>query len=82
MKNYIIFLVLALNVIINNVNAQSAENENNNNMSMKMDHSHLPIAIPSNGAKPALSLSLNKDTMSGYNLHLQIQHYTLIPPPS
>jgi hypothetical protein len=33
-------------------------------------------------AKPALSLRLSKDTMSGYNLHLQIQHYRLIPPPS
>ena len=78
-KNHTVFLVLALNMVMNNVNAQSAEN---NKMNMKMDHSHLPIATPSNGAKPALSLTLSKDTMSGYNLHLQVQHYTLMPPPS
>ncbi|WP_298942015.1 hypothetical protein [uncultured Psychromonas sp.] len=46
-----------------------------------MDHSHLPINVPDNIATPALSLHLVKDAMSGYNLTLQLQRYTLIPPP-
>ena len=46
-----------------------------------MDHSHMPINIPVNIATPALSLHLAKDAMSGYNLTLQLQRYTLIPPP-
>lgn len=80
MKNFFIILVIALS--ISNINAQSVSNEQSKAVSMKMDHSHLPIAVPSRSIKPALSLVLNKDAMSGYNLHLKIQSYNLIPPPN
>lgn len=46
-----------------------------------MDHSHLPINVPADSPIPALSLYLVKDLMSGYNLTLKVQRYTLIPPP-
>jgi len=46
-----------------------------------MDHSHMPINVPTTAEIPALSLHLTKDAMSGYNLALNIQKYTLIPPP-
>lgn len=48
---------------------------------MIMDHSHMPINVPAKTPIPALSLQLNKDAMSGYNLILTLQHYHLIPPP-
>ena len=48
---------------------------------MVMDHSHIPINVPTTAETPALSLHLTKDAMSGYNLTLNIQKYTLIPPP-
>jgi len=79
MKNIFILLAIILNVIINDVNAQSSEN---NKILIKMDHSHMPIAVPSHIEKPSLSLLLKKDTMSGYNLHVQIQSYRLMPPPT
>jgi len=48
---------------------------------MVMDHSHLPIDVPKKAPIPALSLHLVKDAMSGYNLTLESQRYTLMPPP-
>jgi len=47
-----------------------------------MDHSHMPINLPENTPVPALSIQLNQDAMSGYNLALTLQRYTLIPPPA
>jgi len=88
MKRYFTIIVLASILVMNNTYAQQSSNEKqsssdmNIDMTMKMDHSHLPIAVPSNITTPALSLQINKDTMSGYNLHLQISNYKLMPPPS
>ena len=47
-----------------------------------MDHSHMPIAVPNNALIPALSLTLLKDSMSGYNLVLNTQRYDLSVPPA
>jgi hypothetical protein len=46
-----------------------------------MDHSHMPIAVPANTLTPRLSLGLYKDAMSGLNLELLLENFTLIPPP-
>lgn len=82
MKTYFIILSMVMSTSINKIHAQSVSNEQNNAMSMTMEHSHLPIAVPSSVSKPALSLTLSKDTMSGYNLQVAIQNYELMPPPS
>ncbi len=58
------------------------ENNTNTNAAMSMDHSHMPIEIPEEIATPALSLSIYQDTVSGYNLELSIERYSLIPPPA
>jgi len=81
MKKHFILALMTLTVITNNVSAQTEPNKQSSMMKMTMDHSHLPIAAPSNAPKPALSLSLTKDAMSGYNLHLQLARYQLMPPP-
>lgn len=80
MKNYFVILVMILAASIGESKAQSVSNEQTK--PMQMDHSHLPIAVPTNVKEPALSLVLNKDAMSGYNLHLKIQRYHLTPPPN
>ncbi|MGS0496050.1 MULTISPECIES: hypothetical protein [unclassified Pseudoalteromonas] len=49
---------------------------------MAMDHSHLPIAVPAEIPVPALSLALEQDAMSGYNLTINTQNYVLTPPPA
>lgn len=46
-----------------------------------MDHSHIPIEVPEAAHIPALSLSLSKDVMTGYNLHIMLQNYIITPPP-
>lgn len=46
-----------------------------------MDHSHTPIAVPDTALPPALSLKIVKDAISGYNLTLLSDSFTLIPPP-
>ena len=38
-----------------------------------MDHSHMPIALPEGVPTPRLSLLLEKDSMSGFNLQLSLQ---------
>lgn len=76
-KSYFVILIMVLAVSIGETKAQSVSNEQTK--PMQMDHSHLPIAVPTNVKEPALSLVLNKDTMSGYNLHLKIQNYHLTP---
>jgi len=69
MKFICIFMLLLINIF-----SASAEE-------VVMDHSHMPIDVPDNVAVPALSLHLAKDIMSGYNLTLKVQRYTLMPPP-
>ncbi|MGS0536250.1 hypothetical protein [Pseudoalteromonas sp. SaAl2] len=49
---------------------------------MQMDHSHLPIAVPDNATVPALSLTLEADVMSGYNLSINTKGYIFMPPPT
>ena len=51
-------------------------------MAMTMDHSHMPIDVPTKTPTPALSLQLTQDVMSGYNLTLSLQRYSITPPPS
>lgn len=46
-----------------------------------MDHSHQPVALPDTTPRPALSLVLRRDAMSGFNLELLLQRYHMTPPP-
>lgn len=46
-----------------------------------MDHSHIPIAVPEDSPAPALSLKLYKDALSGFNLEILTERYSLVPPP-
>lgn len=46
-----------------------------------MDHSHIPIEVPENSPAPALSLKLYKDALSGFNLEIFTERYSLAPPP-
>jgi hypothetical protein len=71
MKNMRCLLVVLVNLLMSSqVAAQQM-----------MDHSHMPINVPAKAITPALSLHLNEDAMSGYNLTLALQQYTLMPPP-
>lgn len=47
----------------------------------QMDHSHMPLEVPEDAPVPALTLHLEADSMSGYNLHLDTRHFKLEPPP-
>lgn len=47
----------------------------------QMDHSHMPLNVPEGAPVPALTLNLEADSMSGYNLHLDIRLFKLEPPP-
>lgn len=49
---------------------------------MQMDHSHMPITVPENATVPALSLMLETDVMSGYNLIVDTKNYIFMPPPA
>ena len=69
MKYICVFILLFINIF--NVSAEE----------VMMDHSHMPIDVPDTVAVPALSLHIVKDIMSGYNLTLKVQRYTLIAPP-
>jgi hypothetical protein len=69
MKLFLSFILL----LISSFNAIGQE--------MTMDHSHMPITVPVNAKNPALSLHLAKDSMSGYNLTLALERYTMMPPP-
>lgn len=71
MKFIYIFIIL----LISSVNVIAKE-------MIIMDHSHMPINLPENAPIPALSMQLNQDAMSGYNLVLMLKRYTLIPPPA
>lgn len=46
-----------------------------------MDHSHMPIELPEHALKIALSISVERDSMSGYNLTIHTQNYHFSPPP-
>lgn len=46
-----------------------------------MDHSHAPIGVPEGVDLPGLSLTLYKDTQSGFNLQLITTAFILGPPP-
>lgn len=46
-----------------------------------MDHSHMPAAVPPGAPIPALSLTIYRDAMSGFNLQLITENFSLIPPP-
>lgn len=46
-----------------------------------MDHSHIPVAVPEDSPAPALSLKLHKDALSGFNLEILTERYSLVPPP-
>ncbi len=47
----------------------------------QMDHSHMPLKVPKDAPVPALTLNLEADSMSGYNLHLDARQFKLEPPP-
>lgn len=45
------------------------------------DHSHIPIDLPEDAPEPALSLTLYKDAVSGFNLEIHTDNFLLVPPP-
>jgi hypothetical protein len=58
-----------------------AEQASANQSTISMDHSHMPIQVPKDVPKPRLSIAVFKDVMSGYNLELLSENYSLMPPP-
>jgi len=49
-------------------------------MSNGMQHGHTPVSLPENSLTPKLTISLSPDSMSGYNLHLEIAQFQLESP--
>jgi len=47
-----------------------------------MPHAHGPIALPDEAPTPALSLRLSADAVSGFNLELVLERFSLQPPPA
>lgn len=45
------------------------------------DHSHRPIPVPEGTAVPKLSLRLYRDSMSGFNLYLDLANFVMRAPP-
>lgn len=43
-------------------------------------HQHRPVEMPAELPVPSLTLALFPDAMSGYNLHIAAQRFTLGPP--
>lgn len=48
--------------------------------SQPMEHAHSMIQIPEAVALPGMSLSLDRDKMSGFNLQIETQNFELEPP--
>lgn len=46
----------------------------------EMDHSHIPVAVPDGTPIPSLSIQVKRDWMSGLNLTLLTENYSLVPP--
>ena len=61
------------------LNAQN--NSNKTDDDSPMSHEELPIAVPDNAPTPALSLEIYSDSMSGYNLILNLENYQMSAPP-
>ncbi len=49
-------------------------------MSKGMQHGHTPVSLPKDSLTPKLTISLSPDSMSGYNLHLEIAQFQLESP--
>ena len=45
-----------------------------------MQHGHIPVSLPKDSLTPKLTISLSPDSMSGYNLHLEIAQFQLESP--
>lgn len=75
-----LWLILSIFGLSTPVQAKSASETMIAKMN-SMDHSHIPIEVPEGAPIPALSLALTKDVMTGYNLHMIIEHYIISPPP-
>jgi hypothetical protein len=58
-----------------------AQETDRNSTVPAMDHSHMPIALPDEVPTPALSLRLSDDAVSGFNLELILERFSLEPPP-
>ncbi|WP_299496762.1 hypothetical protein [uncultured Shewanella sp.] len=81
MKNCVyLCLTLLILGLSTPIQAKLASNAMATRMNM-MDHSHTPIEVPEATPIPALSLSLSKDIMTGYNVHLIIDNFSITPPP-
>jgi len=65
----------------NQMEGASMQASSKNDAMGMMDHSHLPITVPTDALKPKLSLSIEKDAMSGYNLTLNHKNYQFVMPP-
>ncbi|MEO1074044.1 MAG: hypothetical protein AAFX77_17325 [Pseudomonadota bacterium] len=46
-----------------------------------VDHSHIPVAVPDDAPIPSLSIQVERDWMSGLNLTLFTENYSMVPPP-
>ncbi|MEH6347388.1 MAG: hypothetical protein V7785_19990 [Bermanella sp.] len=49
-------------------------------MSKDMKHGHTPVSLPKESLTPQLTISLTPDSMSGYNLHLDVSQFQLESP--
>ncbi|NVJ49398.1 MAG: hypothetical protein HWE11_03360 [Gammaproteobacteria bacterium] len=45
-----------------------------------MVHDHQPIAIPETSLVPQIALTLHRDNMDGYNLHIKLNNFNIAPP--
>ena len=84
--NVMMLLIIAIYYLVfNYVLAQTLSSEKgkaDKPVSEMMDHAHIPIPIPNGVNQPKISLQIVKDTMSGYNLHIKLKHYAMMPPPA
>ncbi|MEO0437565.1 MAG: hypothetical protein AAF098_11725 [Pseudomonadota bacterium] len=77
----VLCLILMLSVTTEDLLAQSGESTESKAPELE-DHSHLPIPVPEGTAAPNLSLRLDRDSMSGFNLHLDLANFLMQAPPS
>lgn len=73
--------VCLMTLLISSIAALLQAQENSNLVAKGLDHSHMPVDLPANSPIPGLSLSIYRDQMSGFNLHLSLKNYALSPPP-
>lgn len=67
--------------ILNSNNNVIAQVTNEPSLLDQNDHSHKPITIPEKSPHPTLSIEIYKDAISGYNLKIITNYYSLVVPP-